>query len=450
MGLIITIIILGIGIALVAFFLLRSTLAPKRVGTIQSLLKQNKPQAAIKAAKQLLIRDARNADAHYLLGLAYEADENDELALMEFKTVNQIGDFTGIVDEIPFRKKIAGLYANFNQAEEALKEYLLLIKREPSDAGHYFSVGQLFESRNRSDKALSYYQKSVQLDGRNGAARARLGMLLYRAKQVTEARKELDAAVRSDPENYEAWYYIGKMMKDAKDCVVALTAFEKSSRDPELKVKSLIERGGCLISLGNNQRAISELERAANLADDSSTEAIYAHYFLAHCYEKSRRIEQAVDHWEFIYRRKPNFKDVSEKMSRYQDLRTDDRVKDFLTVGQEEFQELCRRVASAFELTVRDVRQIEGGCEVIAVEPTSKWRNAREMPKMLRFLRISDTIDESTVRDTHEAMRRQNITRGVIMCSSSFSREAAEFAQSRPIDLYGKDKLQALLQKIEM
>ncbi len=450
MGLIITIIILGIGVALGAFFLLRSVLAPKRVGAIQSLLQQGKPDAAAKAAKQLLARDPRNADAHYLLGLAYQANNSDELALMEFKTVNQIGDFTGIVNEIPFRTKIAALYANFNQAEEALKEYLLLIKREPQVAHHYFSVGRIFESRDRTSKAVQYYQKAVQLDGRFAEVRARLGLLLYRAKRSSEARTELDAAVLTDPDNYEAWYYIGKILKDSKDCVLALTAFEKASRDPEFKVKSLIERGGCMISLGNMQRAISELERAAKLADDDATEALYARYFLAHAYEKTRRIEQAVDQWEFVYRRKPNFKDVAEKMTRYQDLRTDDRVKDYLTVGQEEFDQLCRRATETLGLTVRDTRQIEGGCEIIAVEPTSKWRNTRVMPKMLRFLRVADTVDDSTVRNTHEAMRHEKITRGLIVSSSPFSHEAAEFAESRPIDLYGKDKLQALLQKIEM
>jgi len=450
MGLIITIIILGIGVALGAFFLLRSVLAPKRVGAIQSLLQQGKPDAAAKAAKQLLARDPRNADAHYLLGLAYQANNSDELALMEFKTVNQIGDFTGIVNEIPFRTKIATLYANFNQAEEALKEYLLLIKREPQVAHHYFSVGRIFESRDRTSKAVQYYQKAVQLDGKFAEVRARLGLLLYRAKRSSEARTELDAAVLADPDNYEAWYYIGKILKDSKDCVLALTAFEKASRDPEFKVKSLIERGGCMISLDNMQRAISELERAAKLADDDSTEALYARYFLAHAYEKTRRIEQAIDEWEFVYRRKPDFRDIAEKMARYQDLRTDDRVKDYLTVGQQEFDQLCQRATETLGLTVRDTRQIEGGCEIIAVEPTSKWRNTRVMPKMLRFLRNANAIDDSTVRNMHEAMRHEKITRGVIVSSSPFSREATEFAESRPVDLYGKDKLQALLQKIEM
>ncbi|MFW6312420.1 MAG: tetratricopeptide repeat protein [Spirochaetota bacterium] len=450
MGLIIAIIILGIAIAVVAFFLLRSILVPKRVGSLQALLNQNKTQAVIKAAKQLVAKDARNADAHYLLGLAYDRENKQELALMELKTVNQIGNFDGIVDEVPFRKKIAELYVKFNQAEEALKEYLLLLKRDPNNADYYFEVGRIFEERNRTDKAAQYFKKATELNPRNGEARARLGLILYRAKRSVEARAELDAAVRVQPENYEAWFYIGKIMKDSRDCVTAMSAFEKASREPALKVRALIERGGCYITLGNLERAVAELERAAKLADEGTNESLYAHYFLAHCHEKTRRIELAVEEWEYIYSRKQNFRDVAEKLGKYQELRTDDRMKDYLTIGQDQFVEVCKRLTEAMGLTVRDVRSIDGGSEVIAVESTSKWRNARSMPKLIRFLRVADTIDESTVRDAHEEMRKQSITRGLIVTSTTFSRLAQDYAENRPVDLFNKEKLQSLLQKIEM
>jgi hypothetical protein len=72
------------------------------------------------------------------------------------------------------------------------------------------------------------------------------------------------------------------------------------------------------------------------------------------------------------------------------------------------------------------------------------------MPSLIRFFRTSDMIDDGTVRDMHEAMKRQSITKGLILSTATFSRMAEEYAQSRPIDLYGKSKLQALLQKIEM
>lgn len=450
MALTIAIIILGIAIAVVAFFLARSILVPKRVETLNNLLKQNKTQAVIKAAKQLVAKDARNADAHYLLGLAYDQENKSELALMELKTVNQIGNFDSLVEEVPFRKKIAELYAKFNQPEEALKEYLLLLKREPNNADHYYAVGRIFEDRNRTDRAAQYYKKATELNPRNGEAHARLGLLLYRAKRSVEARAELDQAVRVQPENYDAWYYIGKILKDSRDCVAAMSAFEKASREPALKVKALIERGGCFINMGSLDRAVSELERAAKLADAGTSEELYARYFLAHCHEKRRRIELAVDEWEYIYSKKPNFRDVAEKLGKYQELRTDDRMKDFLTLGRDEFIQVCSRITQAMGLTVRDTREVSGGGEVVAVENTSKWRNARAMPKLIRFLRVADIIDESTVRDTHEEMRKQSITRGLIVTSSTFSRLAQDYAESRPIDLYDKEKLQSLLQQIEM
>lgn len=450
MGLIITIVILGIAVAVVAFFVVRSIITPTRVSQLQKLLKQGKASAVIKAAKQIIAKDARNADAHYFLGLAYCAEGKEELALMEFQTVNQIGQFDGLIPELTFRSKIADLYAKFNQPEEALKEYLILVKREPDVAGHYLSIGRLFEERNRSAKAVQYYRKGVELEPRNPDAYARLGVLLYRAKKPAEAKEALDRAVRLNGDNHEGWYYLGKISKEGKDLVTAISSFEKASRGQEFKVKALIERGGCFISSGNLDRATAELERASKLAEDGTQEALFSRYFLAHALEKQRRIEQAIEHWEYIYSKKPNFKDVSEKLSQYQDLRTDDRVKDFLTVGNDEFLEICKKVTSVMELQVRDVTHTDGGADIIAVEAQSKWRNARKMPKLLRFLRVTDTIDESTVRAVHEEMKKQNVNRGVVLTSSLFSKRAVDFAESRPIELLNREKLQELLKRITL
>jgi len=43
-----------------------------------------------------------------------------------------------------------------------------------------------------------------------------------------------------------------------------------------------------------------------------------------------------------------------------------------------------------------------------------------------------------------------NIPRGILLTSSGFSRKAQDFAETRPIDLYGKEKLQDLLKKSQL
>jgi restriction endonuclease Mrr len=47
-------------------------------------------------------------------------------------------------------------------------------------------------------------------------------------------------------------------------------------------------------------------------------------------------------------------------------------------------------------------------------------------------------------------MKEQSITRGIVVTSSTFSRKASDFAETRPIDLYGKDRLQQMLSQVKM
>ncbi|AHC15030.1 tetratricopeptide repeat protein [Salinispira pacifica] len=439
--------VLGIFIVIAAIIIVRIFFRPKRVKNISQLYKQGKYAQASRMAKQILARDNRNADAHYFLGLCYEAEGKSELALMELKTVNQLSKFDEFINELEFRKKIAELFLKFNQSEEALKEYLLLVKKDENNAEYYFLIGSLFEQRNRPDKAVNYYKKAINLDERHAGSHAQLGSLLYRAKRFSDARGYLERAVKLDPENTQGSYFLGKIFKDNNDYHAALNYFERSSKDPELKVKSLAERGACYINMGDVDRAQAELRRAIKIAKNPrSQEVLYARYLLAYILEKERKIEEAIEHWEEIYKVKEDFRDISEKLANYQDLRTDDTIKDFLIAGQEEFLDMCKKAAGTMSFVVHEITPINGGCQILASENTDKkWRNQRKQPRLMHFLRVTDPIDESTIRSFNDTMREQNFPRGVILTSSTFSKMAQNFAESRPIELFDKDKLQKIL-----
>ncbi|MEW6563984.1 MAG: tetratricopeptide repeat protein [Spirochaetota bacterium] len=450
---VIGIIILGTGIGFLSYFLFKSIFIPKKIESIDNLIKQGKIQTAIRAARSLINQDPRNADAHYMLGKAYLADNKSELALMEFKAVNQIALFGPHIPENEFRKTIAQLFVKYNQIEEALKEYLLLIKMEAYQADHYYWAGKLFSERNRSDMALNYLRKAVELDPRHSKAHYELGLLLYREKKPIEAKSELEAALKLQGDNPQAYYLLGKLQKEAHDYVAALLSFEKAQRDNDLKVKALVERGGCYMSMNAIDKAIPELERAIkSSSDESSQETLYARYFLAMCYEKNRELDRAIEQWEKIYVKKPNFRDVAEKLSQYQEFRTDDKMKDYLTSGQNEFMEICKALVSqGMSLQVRDVTEIQNGCDIIAVEgDAAKWRNVRKLPRLIRFYRKPEMIDDNLVRMLMEQMKKLNMTRAVIVTSSGFTRSAQEFADSRPVELINKDQLQELLNKTDI
>lgn len=439
-----------VGAVVIFFFviLVKNILAPKRAAQLATLYKQNKIGAATKLAKQLLAKDPRNPDAHYYLGLCYLADSKPELALMEFKTVNQIGMFEGLVSEITFRNTIADLFMRFNQLDEAQKEYLLLIQMEPQNAEYYYIAGKLFELRDHADKAVKYYRKTIELDKRHADAYARLGNILFRAKHHAEARTALEQSVKLQPNNATACFFLGKIYKDGKDFQTAIQYFEKSLKDNELKVKSLMERGTCYLSLGDNLRAETELERAIKLGvteDAASNEVIFSRYLLAHIYEGQRKVDEAITQWEAINAKRPNFKDVPGKLQEYSELRSDDAMKDYLTASDEQFAEICSRVVSHLGQSVQDMKSVEDGLEIIAGDPATKWRNTKKLPTIYRFLRVTETIEEVRIRNFYESFKSNQVRKGVVITSSIFSRGARDYVESRPIDLIDKEKLQKLL-----
>ena len=442
------IIVFGVGIGFATFFIVRNLFAPKKIARVQHLLKQNKYASAIKVGKVVVAQDPRNPEVHYLLAQAYLGDNKPELALMELKTVGQIGQFGGLVRETAFRQQIAQLFTRFNQPEEALKEYLLLIQQEPGTADHYYNAGRLFEERGKAAKAVGYFRKTLELQPGHADAHLHLGMILYQAKRYPDARGFLEKAVRLQSDHVEAHFFIGKIQKDNRDFQEALNSFERAAKSNEYRIKALVERASCFIELNSPERAIPDLERAISAAKDaSSPDALWAHYHLASCYEQMRKIERAIEHWEAVYEKKPGFQDVAEKLSRYQELRQDDHVKDFLTAGQSEFRRMCEQATNALGLVTRAIEDIDHGCQIVAEESDTKWRNTRKQPRLLWYLRTTDMIDEATIRAAHEEQKKQNLTRAVIIASSTFSRLASDYAESRPIDLMDKDALQKLLVK---
>ncbi|MEI6875362.1 MAG: tetratricopeptide repeat protein [Spirochaetota bacterium] len=449
---VIVILILGAVVGFLSWFIVRLITSPHQTKAIADLIKQGKSQPAIRAAKGLVAKDPRNITARWLLGSAYLADGKPELALMEFKHLNQLGTFGPEVPEIAFRKEIAGLYERFNQVEDALKERIMLTKLEPKVAQHYLEAGRLFEGRGKTEVAINHLRKALELDERLAEAHHLLAMILHRTKHDLDARSEFELAIKWNPEDYEAFYFLGKINKEAGDHTAALVAFEKASRSGPYKIKALVERGGCYMSMGNMDKAMPELERAIKMVrDESATEALFGRYFLAMCYEKQRELDKAIEQWEKIYAKKPGFRDVAEKLTQYQEYRTDDHMKDFLTCGKEEFMEICRSVVQGpMNLSIRDASEIQGGVQIIAVESDSeKWMGTKKQPRLIRFLRVSENLGEPAIRALLEQMKKLSVMRGGIVTSSSFSRPAVEFAENRSVELFTKEQLQVLLSKTD-
>lgn len=447
---IIVFIVLAVFIVALLFIIFKNVISPKKADALPKLINQGKTQKAIKLAKQLIQKNTKNYIAHYYLGKAYLKENKNELAILEYKNVDSNALFGEGIDELDFRKEYSELLLKYNQQNEALKNFLLLTRLEPKNAENFYQAGHIYELQNRYDIALGFMQKAVMLNKKHARAHAEIGLMLYRTKQFNEAKREIDLALKLSPETYSSYYYLGKILKDNKDLQGALRAFEKAQRDPDVKIKAIIEHGSCYMMANRYDSAMLDFLREIELDKNNSfPETLYARYFLAACYEKSRKIDKAIEQWEEIYKRNKSFRDVSSKLSEYKDLQTNDFMKDYLTSNNEEFSAICKNAAEkGLNLQVLSCDIKKWGCQITGVaKGDENWMNVRKQVLLLRFYREPESIEEKTVMETLDNMKQLNCTKSYIFSSSGFSQSSKRFAENRPIELIEKQKLEAVLSK---
>ena len=440
--------ILAVVIAALVFFIVKNFLQPKKVDGIQKLLKQGKIQNAIKLAKQIIAKDSKNYIAHYYLGKAYLRDNKSELAIIEYRLVNDNALFGPNLNETEFRTEYSQLLLKHNQTNEALKNLLLLTKLNPSNADNYYNIGRIYENSGKYDAALGFMQKAIKLNPKNSSAHAEIGLMYYRMKQFPEAKKEIDTALKLSPENYISYYYLGKIQKNSKDLATAIKSFEKAQRDPEVKQKAIIEHGSCYMMANRYDNAIVDFQRAIDLdKDEFHQETLYARYFLATCYEKCRKIEKAIEQWELIYKKNKAFRDVSSKLSEYKDLQQNDYLKDYLTCSNEEFNMICKNTAEkGLKMQCITCDTKKWGCQITAIEKSSDaWMSVRKQVIFLRFYRDTDPLEDAVIRETLDLMKSSNYVKGMIFSPSGFTNTAKHFAENRPVEIVEKTKLEAIL-----
>lgn len=446
---IIVIAILVLGIGFLAAFIIKSTVTPKRAEGIGKLIKNGKYAQAQKLAKQIIQKEPSNYVAHYNLGRAYLLDNKHELALMEYKYVNEHALFDHNIPEVEFRQQLAQLLLKFNHTDEALKEYLLLTKQDPTNAENFFNAGKIYDAKNKTDSALGFYQKCIQLNKKHVKAHAAFGLMLFKTKNYTEAKKEIDLAIKMSPETYSSYYYLGKILKEGKDYSGAVKAFEKAVRDPEFRQRSLIERGSCYMMANSMDNAMNEFIKAINASkNESSSETLYARYFLASCYEKARKIDKAIEQWENIYKHNRSFRDVPAKLSEYKDLQQNDALKEYLTCGNEEFIDICKHAVGALKLSAQQASLEKWGAQLICTEAKNdNWMNVRKQAFLVDFFRETSPVEDTVIRKILDEVKSSNCTKAFVCSSSGFTSSATGYAENRPVELIGKDKLGKILDK---
>ncbi|MGB9621303.1 MAG: tetratricopeptide repeat protein [Brevinematia bacterium] len=438
-------------IAILIVYLFRSFMQPLKLDMIKKKIDEKNYASAIADLEEYIKKDEKNPLAHLYLADCYYATGKKDIALVEYRQALAIGKFSNPSVEKDARYKMANIYLSFGQLEEAQKEFLLISKLDPNDYKALFNIGKIFYERNMKDNAINYLTKAVKINSSYADAWFYIGKIYLENNRYGDALTAFTNCIKHDPKNYEAHYNIGVIYKSMNNQTKALTEFEiaERSNDNSLKIKAIYQIGLIASETGNLDKAINEFQRALKYANEENATTIAVRYALASVYELRKQFLEAIEQWERIAQFRPNYLDVQEKLSKYSDLRMDDKLKDFVTCSTSTFEILSQKVITELGYDIIDSKIVNDNLvHIIGLEKAGRWSNVRQGKVFIVISRSGDPVDEDTLSFIVDKVKTLHALKGVCITTSKFTPKAIRYAENRPVTLIDRNELTKILKRI--
>ena len=423
-------------IGIFLFYFIKVYFSPKKLDQIADMLKGKQFGPAIKRLIAYIEEHDRDIYAHFLLAEAYRLQDQKTEAVMAYRRVIKLGTFTPIVQENIVRSRLANLLFDLKNMDDAKKEFLILTQLDPANSDHYYKLAILHKDAGIQDKALQFFKKCTRINQGHAKAHMEEGILLFKISDIIDAKQSLTQAIKLTPTLYEAHFYLAYCLKQQKEYEWALKEFQISMQDESLKPKAFLGRALCFMEYENYTQAIYECEKGLKYTQKRSETELNLKYLLASAAEHKRDLYTSVGYWEEIISVDPKFKDVQDKLKKYQDLRTEDVIKDFLIANPTKFEAMCKSVVEVMGLKTNEVHIVsDTELYALVVDNDIRWKNVSASQYLFYVYRITDQISETVLRTLYEKMKTMNATKCYCVTAGSFNSQATQFASSRQIEL---------------
>jgi len=195
-------------------------------------------QEAKAAFHELITRYPDSAWMHYLLGNAYEDQQQFDKAIQEYTRALQKDP------GIPNANFAIGYIYWRQQDTEHARTWL---QREASQGCHSlanFYLGEIARTERDLHNAETRYRRALQCDASNAAAHLRLGIVLADEKHYPEAITQLKTAIRLDPNESSGHYHLASVYSQMGRNAEAAVEYAKVRRIQAAKDNGVDVTGG--------------------------------------------------------------------------------------------------------------------------------------------------------------------------------------------------------------
>ena len=113
-------------------------------------------------------------------------------------------------------------------ADKKAEPLLAKLKTDPSNSALLNQIGTLYKATHQFEEAAGYFQKAIDADPKNVAARTDLASCLFYQGDADGAIKQLQQSLRYDPKDANSLFNLGMIRLQAKhDPSGAVTAWQQ-------------------------------------------------------------------------------------------------------------------------------------------------------------------------------------------------------------------------------
>ncbi len=244
--------------------------------------------AAQSAYEQILIVDADNVNALYLLGvLFYQQNKYDEALERLFTAVKLFpsADLYKVLGDIFFDKK---------DLDNSVNYYEKAIKLNPNFAEIFYNLGVISTLKNDPVKAIEYYLKSIEIKPDYKEAYFNLAHALKTNNDLDNAVLCYQKLLAVDPHDAEAYFNLGLALHSKKDLNKAILYYNESIKFDSENPNVHFSLGLAHFMLNDYDRAIMSFRQAILLKPDFAD----AYNNLGLCYYYKYDFEKSVLYYE--------------------------------------------------------------------------------------------------------------------------------------------------------
>jgi tetratricopeptide (TPR) repeat protein len=403
--------------------------------------------AVFKEATKRLNQNPRDPDALTALGNYYYQQNDWENAYKTYTTLTEVG---GSKNEFEVYSRYGLCAQALGMTDNAYKGLTVARSLNQSDFEVNYNLGAIEFQRKNYEKAIQLLQLARSANSEDVATLRCLGHAFFKLNRHKEAMTFIRKAMELSPDDKESLYVLGECYFEANQTEQALKIFAHLRPDPVMGASASLFSGTINIGQHNYEKAIADFEIGLKHENVKPDTLLELRYKLATSYLHQNEIGKALPILKLIQSDSPDYKDVPELISRFQELNANKNLQIFLMASSADFVALCRKIVMSYypkgRVKIVNISVTRNDwADITADVDTPKWSDT----VMFRFIRTQGSVGELIVRDFHSHLKEIKAGKGICITIGTFSDEAKHFTEARLIDLIEKDQFTGILNSVD-